>query len=983
MLGWMAVSGAPMSRWFFANRTHAVWLGYAPIVGVGLHLLALNVAAWALPGLPGSWLGLTLASCVAFGLGLRLFRKGTLRRRLAPGPLLGAAFFLAVLTVGLANRTNALFIDEPWHLPLASTIARGFFPPVSPVSPTVGAAYHYGVDLLAATLMNAAGTPPWTAFYLLSPFLSAVVAVTALALARDLGAPPALAGGAGLVAAYIGPSLGTLLAGVPGPLYAPAPQGGLGEFVWALGIPASAVSDARVGPVWLNAPYQALGLSLILFLAGALGLPAGTRRWTALAGGLGCLPLAETAVFLLTVPALAAWSVVQAWRLPRRERMGLGISVAAGVTMAVLMGGAVTDGLLRRTGGPAPSMGINPDPLAFSPGFASGGSPLAVGVGALVLMLVVVLGALAFRSVSLGLLGACAAAGFVLKQILVVNVSGVDPRLLTLAYALAAIGTVCALAMAAARLPMPWRWLGGTMIVVFLVAPTVLPRLVSSVRLAQQGIDVGYPRVHDPIVRTDNPTRYAAVLREEWPALDWMRRWLPTSARVLALDPSLVSMTSGLPAPMSGRTIALFNPLPAPAFVDATTYLARQDLEDLGVTHVYVTPALVERLASSARLALQDATQFREVFRHVTPRGGELRVVEVLSQAGTDPPSPHSLRRLAELGDGRTAVTVAIPVNEPEGQTVLLTFPRGFQLFGPSTYLPRTDANPSLQPYRRPPPQGLTMTRAEDTPTTLGMDRSDARWSGYGWSAYAVPNDAWSRPWRPGTEPDGLPADVAAICDGSASGLQFRVLGGPGDRLYVGPRAISLTGVPQDFEVADARCPELRIRWEGQEIAPFVQVRRRAAGLRADEPAAGLGFDTGLDGDTAVIHLWYRNPGGTAFEDGTELRMYRADDAGVAVASRDLTQSAAWWAGPLVLSVERQMAQLRFRARPLTLEGAGIAADVGVPADGLYFLALTLAGLPEGSGALRVRQVIPLLAFEIRNGHVAYTTLSGIVAIQA
>ena len=163
------VSGAPLAWAVFGGRGHGVWVGYMPVMGTGLNLLAANLFAWVAPGPPGSWPAIAAALLAASVTVLRIGRPPGLPdwpratwARLTVGILLT----VGLLYVALANRTHVLFTDEEWHLPLAATMATGAFPPVSPFSPAFGAAYRYGSDLLAASLMNLAGIAPWTAFFL-------------------------------------------------------------------------------------------------------------------------------------------------------------------------------------------------------------------------------------------------------------------------------------------------------------------------------------------------------------------------------------------------------------------------------------------------------------------------------------------------------------------------------------------------------------------------------------------------------------------------------------------------------------------------------------------------------------------------------------------------------------------------------------------------------------------------------------------------
>ena len=143
--------------------------------------------------------------------------------------------------------------------------------------------------------------------------------------------------------------------------------------------------------------------------------------------------------------------------------------------------------------------------------------------------------ALALRSRGLGFLAATAVGGLVVRQVLDFEVTGVDTRLLGIPYTLAALGAIAALGTLVRRArPVAARAVGGVALVALIAVPTAAPRLVSGADIAAQGVYLGYPVVQDPEVNYANQTSFAASLRDEWRALDWMRHELPTDARVLA-----------------------------------------------------------------------------------------------------------------------------------------------------------------------------------------------------------------------------------------------------------------------------------------------------------------------------------------------------------------------------------------------------------------------------------------------------------------
>jgi hypothetical protein len=76
-----------------------------------------------------------------------------------------STIFLLLLTIlfTLIQRGLALF-DEYLHIPLVSTMAAGDIPPHFYLNPDLRFAYHYGIQVFAASLVRIAGFFPWSAW---------------------------------------------------------------------------------------------------------------------------------------------------------------------------------------------------------------------------------------------------------------------------------------------------------------------------------------------------------------------------------------------------------------------------------------------------------------------------------------------------------------------------------------------------------------------------------------------------------------------------------------------------------------------------------------------------------------------------------------------------------------------------------------------------------------------------------------------------
>lgn len=84
-------------------------------------------------------------------------------------------FMLILLTLlfGRIQQGLSLF-DEYLHLPLVSVMAAGDMPPHFYLNPSVGFAYHYGLQVWAASLTRLAGLQVWSAFDLARAFAIAL-----------------------------------------------------------------------------------------------------------------------------------------------------------------------------------------------------------------------------------------------------------------------------------------------------------------------------------------------------------------------------------------------------------------------------------------------------------------------------------------------------------------------------------------------------------------------------------------------------------------------------------------------------------------------------------------------------------------------------------------------------------------------------------------------------------------------------------------
>jgi hypothetical protein len=132
-------------------------LSFITLSNLLAHILPLTIAFWS-------------ASLLVFALGAVLSLAGRLSRP-AWSPLedlRGAwrqVLALLLLTLGfeLIGRGLAIF-DDYLHMPLVSVMAAGEIPPRFYLNPSEPMSYHYGLQVLAASLVRLGGLFPWSAW---------------------------------------------------------------------------------------------------------------------------------------------------------------------------------------------------------------------------------------------------------------------------------------------------------------------------------------------------------------------------------------------------------------------------------------------------------------------------------------------------------------------------------------------------------------------------------------------------------------------------------------------------------------------------------------------------------------------------------------------------------------------------------------------------------------------------------------------------
>ena len=972
---WMAAIGAPLSKAVFGDCPRPVWPFYAPALGIVAVLLTTNLSAYVIPGAPSAWFGFLAPSALAAYIAWRTHHLHVPPRRAALATLVLLLASAGTFVLALANRTQVRAGEETWHFPLVLRMARGVFPPVTPYGQDAGLGYHYGPDLLAASIVNTAGVPAWTAVAVLTALLVVALILSAVGFARHIGAPLPLAVGA---AAVLGLVVSPVHVGLPPYVTTSQEPGGTLAILSGLAPTGTAVAFE-----WLHKPHWALAVCIVLLLAAALETGFSRRQAALIAAAAGTLALAEAAVLVFASIALGIIGVSRLVRLRRYDRTLLLLAMAISALLIALAGGPVSDALFQR-GGSADMVR-----LAFEPNWARLApfdltGPALVRVGIVPLIAIGAVSAYGRRSWGLAFLSSASALGLVEAVVLQSALPGNDARILYLAAAIASFAALCGVSGFVAGLR-DWQRTWAIVAVVLLgVLPTAVPRTVAGVRLAAAGFaveqpvpqGVGYPYV--------GQTQFDRELDDNWDFYAWLARTLPKGARLLTPQPAVVASVAGVAAPTSGRRVQAISSSSMPEYHDALRFLNEDDLAEMEVTHLHLTDEWEAVLTPQARRLLDDPTQLKLLADLRSVSGQRHRIFEVLPGAGTRAIAPASFRFLREVVPPEAPVVALVGLTPHQSRMLFFNFVDRNNLRASATFFDqRATRIPRVTPLAELPSNGVVALLNHVEPTALGLTRDDAIWAGYGMRVYDLAS-AWSPVWRIGSDFAELPEPARQACELSEDGrLGLRLLGEPGMAVTAGLADTELTGAPQVTNLTVRDCRKLAFSALAP-VAPFAQLRP-AVLARAAQPqshVAGLGFDGGNDAGLAIVNLWYRNPHGLPLTSGTEFRLYRAGPSGVVPLETDPRESVQWWSAPLTLAVDTQTARIEFDPRRLTINGDPGVKSSDVRPGRSYLLALNVSRFSPETSSLWIQQVIPLVRIDVREGETSSEVFSGIVSIE-
>ncbi len=655
----LAGVGYVIVRVALRETDHRVALAQGLVVGPAIWGVVVNLAMYALPGIPGAIAGWIFVLALAAILVWR--SPNPLRPQLRTAAVFSLTA-LALFWAALASRQLLTAIDETIHLGLAASIRAGGFPPELPWNPGTPAPYHYGFDLLNGLLAPPSGPDLAFVHELLGAYawmsLALVVATAILRRGGWFGAfvltPLLLTTGA-----WTFPHALQLL---EIPIPAGLPAAGIRASLTDLYLPSATwpldshyAALPNIWKPWFPVTYA------LAFVVLERAARSKRRSWPAvltLAGLMGFLGLTSST---LTPVVLLLWAGLEAAHLIRRRIAGspwrsVLVRSACGLGLAALL--SLAGGFSTLVLGESPasgfSLGWNENIQDWRPLGAFErlpGSVGLVGLGPLAVAGIAV--ALAWRD-RLVLALAVGAVPLVLAAMVLHyapapwdtgRLAGHARNLALLALLPALIGRLYDLAPR-------WRYAAGALLVGLVVWPTIAAP-VGNLRLAiGRGIEL------------DNAGS-AAQTDAGWFAGRFMLRGLPdriaafirnhtaVNARIFSPHPHEMTYATGRPNASGFDGLVHFLAREGPAYRDVIDYLEPAAVRRLGFEYVHAPDSWVENLPAEAAARLNDPSLFELLIRD----GSEsvYRVLPAFVRLDT-PPAPRSYEALKRAVPASAAV---------------------------------------------------------------------------------------------------------------------------------------------------------------------------------------------------------------------------------------------------------------------------------------------------------------------------------------
>ncbi len=190
-LGTAVIFGGSICRYILNERRIFAFIPLTILIGINGYNFFVNLISYIIPVQSAMWAVFILmlfVSGVIYSLRDKT-ESNVLVNPLAPKQLrilLIIAILISTVSGIFALRSLAVDDEGLGHLPLAATISEGNFPVKNPSSPSHPMNYHYGSDLLTASLYNVARLPPWLGYDIQTIIFSGLIFLMAFLLAFEI-----------------------------------------------------------------------------------------------------------------------------------------------------------------------------------------------------------------------------------------------------------------------------------------------------------------------------------------------------------------------------------------------------------------------------------------------------------------------------------------------------------------------------------------------------------------------------------------------------------------------------------------------------------------------------------------------------------------------------------------------------------------------------------------------------------------------------
>lgn len=766
-----------------------------------------------------------------------------------PQLALGMGVTVLILFGFIANRLSVLFPDEPIHLSLSATIAAGNYPVKLPWAPDSPAAYHYAADLHVSLLTAITQLPVGITAEFQHAWLSLGLIFAVFGIARHAthSTPASL-----FIAMLTSFAPGVLWIGWPAlaPQNAAIPTSFNAMATW-FGEDQFQHADLLAGPANIFFPQRILGLALSTIVVWAWVQRVHSTRIGALLLGasLGFIALVEIGIFAVTGAALATLLLLEAIRSKPECRIRSAIQsvivLLSALLIAALIGGPITDAIWRGSG--EGSIEISPhfdtsllDPRIFSEPLHSGLYAIAVGltwIHLLAIALAVLM--LCRQRVLLGLIVAGVSGG-ILVQVLVYTVHDDAARLVDYSSYFLALGSAIGAYSICQQLPRRIVTAVIPTLIIFVILPTVLPRIAPGIRNTANGIDWGPPDSYLSETLRQR-SHYYKDISDNRQVFDWITENLPPDARILSPTPVALTIATGRFGVFTAVGHNQNEPYPGLNFIHAWETLDGPAIQAMGATHLHIRDLDFSNLPPEALSRLEDRDLFQLIFTgsDISSSSTAQRLYRIQSRTLDQHPSPHITTLLDPsrgilLGDGLTDFSTAALSAALLEYTVLRDGEIPGHLRSPAQRGPLK----SMPGYALYPEWYL--------PADLRLSQDDAIWSGAGAHLFDLTSTLeWQGPLRPGS--DQLTLNLSA----ERTELLIFVLGNETLEIKGDLTDYELTGGLTRLSVSGNY---VRFKSNGGITSPFVFYRGKAPKV-AVHTTAGIVVDAGWDGTRFITNL--------------------------------------------------------------------------------------------------------------------------------